>query len=261
MRWELDFAVGTGTQCVEADAIIFALGGGSWPQTGSDGSWTAPLAELGVRIAPLQPANCGWEVAWPGELLAAAEGQPLKTIAACADGMTVRGELLITRYGLEGGALYQLAPILRRMVAPELSLDLKPEQTIEQLVAKMGPIVRNLIAEAATRWRLSPAAIALIAEPARHVASARELAALVKNVRLPMLGPRPLAEAISSAGGVCWSELNDELMLRCLPGAFVAGEMVDWEAPTGGYLLQGCFATAQRAAKSALAYLDRLSVA
>jgi uncharacterized flavoprotein (TIGR03862 family) len=242
---------------VETDAAILALGGGSWPETGSDGAWTNALAALGVSIAPLQPANCGWEFPWPPAVLAEAEGQPLKSIVVRAGGHEVAGELLITKYGLEGGALYQLGPILRAMAEPEIAIDFKPTFTVAQLVAKMGPIRRSFLAEARQRWKLSAAAFAVLSNlPGRGPwDSVESLAAEVKHCALRLMRPRPLAEAISSAGGVRWSELDRGLMLRKLPGVFVAGEMVDWEAPTGGYLIQGSFATGTRAARAALKWL------
>ncbi len=253
--WMLDFQTPDGPRTHEADAVILALGGGSWPETGSDGAWTTALEELGVHIAPLVPANCGWEISWPRAVLDAAEGQPLKSIAVRAGDTEVRGELLVTKYGLEGGALYQLGPVLRAMAEPLLAIDFKPSSTSEQLVAKMGPIRRNFLAEARARWKLNDAVFAIIEnmpEP-REWASAQDLAAHLKNVPLRLSGPRPIAEAISSAGGVCWRELDGNLMVRKLPGVFVAGEMIDWEAPTGGYLIQGCFATGTRAGRAALA--------
>ena len=262
-RWLVDFQVESETRTFEADAVVLALGGGSWPETGSDGAWTAALERLGVALAPLQPANCGWEFPWPPAVLAAAEGQPLKSIVARAgtdetDGTNVaKGELLITRYGLEGGALYALGPALRALAMPVLTIDFKPENSVAQLVAKLGPIRRNFLAEARPRWRLSDAAHAILAHctDAPACASGEALAQVVKHCPLRLTGPRPLAEAISTAGGVRWSELDERLMLRRLPGIFLAGEMIDWEAPTGGYLLQACFATATRAAHGALAWL------
>lgn len=260
-KWRLTFQTESGNRVVEADAAVLALGGGSWPETGSDGNWIASLRALGVEVAPLVPANCGWEFSWsPGAL--AAEGQPLKSILARVGDVAVRGELLITRYGLEGGALYQLAPALRAQPEPTLEIDLKPDHSVEQLVAKMGPIQRNFLAEARSRWRLGDAAFAVLSEActAAPPDSATALAIIAKNCRLRLAGPRPLAEAISSAGGVCWSELDEGLMIRRLPGVFVAGEMIDWEAPTGGYLIQGCFATGTRATRAALAWLDGYSL-
>ena len=248
---QLDFQTPTGNRLHETDALILALGGGSWPETGSDGAWTSILERLAVSVAPLQPANCGWEVAWPSSVLAKAEGQPVKNIVVRAGTMEARGELLVTRHGLEGGAIYQLGPALRAMGEPSITIDFKPSMDAGQLVAKLGPVKGGFLAEARARWRLGDAAHAILAsrEPFSSVES---LAAEVKACLLRLKGPRPLAEAISSAGGVRWSELDGGLMLRSLPGVFLAGEMIDWEAPTGGYLIQGCFATGTRAARSTL---------
>lgn len=251
---QLHFHVREQTRIVEADAVILALGGGSWPKTGSDGAGTAILDRLGIAMSPLQPANCGWEVPWPPALLSQVEGKPLKNIVVRAGGMEARGELLVTRYGLEGGALYQLGPALRAMKEPLLSIDFKPTFTVEQLLSKLTSPQRNLPADARRRWRLSDAAFAIV-ESRGKFTTAKSFAATVKNCTLRLAGPRPIAEAISTAGGVRWSELDCNLMLKKLPGVFVAGEMIDWEAPTGGYLIQGCFATATRAAHAALEWL------
>ncbi|MBS0660429.1 MAG: TIGR03862 family flavoprotein [Verrucomicrobia bacterium] len=240
-RWRVDFADG---RQIDAAAVVLALGGASWPETGSDGRWPEVLAAHGVAIAPWQPANCGWECVWPASFLAEAEGQPLKNLAVRAGARTVRGELLITRYGLEGGAIYQLGRELRER--PELQLDLKPDLSVDALLARGSDWQRD--------WKLSPAAAALL-EHFGDVRCATAAAASAKALRLDLTGPRPIAEAISSAGGVRWAELDERLMLRRLPGVFVAGEMIDWEAPTGGYLLQGCFATGDAAAHGALEWL------
>jgi uncharacterized flavoprotein (TIGR03862 family) len=255
-RWQLEFQVEGEIRTAETDAVILALGGGSWPETGSDGAWTSMLESMGVAIAPLMPANCGWETAWPAEVLAQAEGQPLKNITARVGETIATGELLVTRYGLEGGVIYQLGPALRAMAEPELVIDFKPAHTVAELVRKLGNCPRNFLAEARSRWKLSEAAIAILNHRPGSVpfTSAESLAATVKGCALRLTVPRPLAEAISSAGGVRGSELEASLMLRQLPGVFVAGEMMDWDAPTGGYLMQGCFATGTRAARSALAW-------
>ena len=255
----LDFETPGGLRSTAADAVAPALGGASWPQTGSDGSWIPVLERLDIAVAPLVPANCGWEIPWPPQLLAKAEGKPLKNIVASAGGEDAVGELLVTRYGLEGGVIYQLCRALRAMREPEIRIDFKPTFTAAQLVAKMAGVKRNLLDEAVRRWRLGEACAAILAHhPRGEVAwtSSEQLAAAVKCCVLPLIGQRPLAEAISSAGGVCWSELDDHLMLQKLPGVYVAGEMIDWEAPTGGYLIQGCFATGTRAARSALTRLQ-----
>jgi len=255
----LEFQVAGELRTFEADAVILTLGGGSWPETGSDGGWVEILQRLGVTVAPLVPANCGWELPWPAALLAEVEGKQLKNITASAGATTAVGELVITRYGLEGGAIYQLGPALRALAEPEIVIDLKPSFTAEQLVAKLGTARRNFLAEARSRWRLSDAAFAILKHLAAPEAfnSAAAVANATKSCRLRLTGPRPLAEAISSTGGVCWSELDATLMLRQLPGVFVAGEMIDWEAPTGGYLMQGCFATGTRAGLGAVNRLQK----
>jgi uncharacterized flavoprotein (TIGR03862 family) len=253
--FEVTPPAGTAPQNVihQTDAVILAMGGGSWPETGSDGAWAEDLRRHGVAVSPLQPANCGWEVAWPESVRTRAEGLPLKNITATVGPQTAAGELLITRYGLEGGALYQLGAVLRTMPEPRLTIDLKPAVDAAALVRKLGLIRRNFVAEARTRWRLSDSAAALL--ETQSPASAEETAALAKAFPVDLEKPRPLAEAISSAGGVRWSELDDHLMIRALPGVYCAGEMIDWEAPTGGYLMQGCFASGTRAGQAAAARL------
>ena len=248
---KLQFQINHETSFVQADAVILALGGGSWPQTGSTGAWTRVLEDLGISIAPLVSANCGWELAWPPEVLQLAEGLPLKNCRVRVGEAALNGELLITNYGLEGGAIYQLGPALRAQSNPILTIDFKPDFTVEQLVKKLGSAPVDILETARMRWRLSDAAYAIL-KSRDHIFSAAALAFETKNCVIPLDRPRPLAEAISSAGGIRWSELNSDLMVRKLPGLFVAGEMIDWEAPTGGYLIQGCFATGTRAAHSAL---------
>jgi uncharacterized flavoprotein (TIGR03862 family) len=239
-----------------ADAIILALGGASRPETGSDGSWPAILAAHSVDIAPWVPANCGWEVDWPPELLARAEGLPLKNLNVRAAGESVSGELLITRHGLEGGAIYRLGRTLRAMKQPCLEIDLKPQLTLETMRERVAALPHA--SDWFRAWKLSAATIALVETLCPDGGTDPErLIARVKNFTLLLRGPRPIAEAISSAGGVRWSEVDEDLMLEKLPGVFVAGEMIDWEAPTGGYLLQGCFATGTRAGRAAAAFRSR----
>jgi len=234
---------------VQAKAIIFALGGGSWPKTGSDGGWIAKFQAMGVKCDPLVSSNCGWEVDWPDGFLENTEGSPLKNLMVSVGGKQVAGELLITRYGLEGGTIYALGQELRAMHEPALIIDFKPTFSVEDLLAKLDGISGDLLDAAARRWKLSEAAREVIGlEP---VGSAEELAKRVKACRISLNGPRPIAEAISSAGGVCWDELDQHLMLKKIPGVFLCGEMIDWDAPTGGYLLQGSFATGTRAGKAA----------
>jgi uncharacterized flavoprotein (TIGR03862 family) len=247
-----EFETPDGPVTIDCDAIILAMGGGSWPQTGSDGDWVATLQNAGVEVAPLSAANCGWEIAWPEEVIPLVEGQPLKNVVASVDGEMAPGELMLTRYGLEGGPVYQLGPALRAMSAPAIHLDFKPTFTAAQLVAKMESVKKNFLKESQYRWKLSDPMRAILDHFHGPFHSAEELAKHAKTCLVPLQQPRPLVEAISSAGGVTWSELNEHLMIKALPGVFVAGEMIDWEAPTGGYLLQGCFASGTLAAEAAL---------
>jgi uncharacterized flavoprotein (TIGR03862 family) len=243
---------------VSARALVLALGGASWPQTGSDGGWLGLLQRKGALVAPLRPANCGWERDWPPEVLAACEGKPLKNILATAGGVTVRGELLVTRYGLEGGALYSLSQALHEMAEPVVTLDFKPDSTLESLLRRLGTARSAFLSEARLRWRLDEPTHSLLSTllPAESFRSAESTALLVKQFQLTLTQARPVAEAISTAGGVAFPCLNEHLMLRHLPGVFIAGEMLDWEAPTGGYLMQGCFATGTQAGQGAVDWLS-----
>ncbi|MEM9236131.1 MAG: TIGR03862 family flavoprotein, partial [Verrucomicrobiota bacterium] len=234
------------------EAVILALGGASWQKTGSDGSWTSLLEEHDIGIHPFQPANCGWEVAWPSEIIPKIEGQPLKNLAASAGPIQVHGELMPTRYGLEAGAIYQLGPILRAMPKPSIEIDFKPEVPLENLMRKMEGVRDNYLDQAGKRLKLGEATQLLLRYFAGPFDSIEILCEAVKALEIPLLAPRPIDEAISSAGGVRWSEIDDDLQLRKLPGTFVCGEMIDWEAPTGGFLIQACFATATHAARGAL---------
>ena len=251
-----EFETPEGTVTLEADAIILAMGGGSWPQTGSDGAWVEFLKAAGISVTSLSSANCGWEVAWPEDLVPLVEAQPLKNIILSCAGEDASGELMLTRYGMEGGPIYKLGPALREMESPLIKIDLKPTFTAEKLAAKMESVKRNFLAESAQRWKLSEVARLLLEYFHGPFQSSRQLAVAAKALTIPLIKARPIEEAISSAGGVTWSELDSELMLRELPGVFVAGEMIDWEAPTGGYLLQGCFASGTLAAEAALKFVE-----
>ncbi len=258
----------TGTATIEVEATVLALGGASWPQLGSDGRWVELLRDDGAAVAALAPANCGFAVAWSDRFRARFEGQPLKNIALRFGAEIVRGEVLVTRAGLEGGALYGLSGPLRDAVARDgeaiLYVALKPDVPVAALATRWGQ--RSPKPSLATSLRkalhLSPVAAALLREveprlPARLAAmDPAGLAALVNAVPLRLGAARPIAEAISCAGGVRFAALDADLMLKHRPGTFVAGEMLDWEAPTGGYLLQACFATGAAAGAAALAWLD-----
>ncbi len=264
---ELVFAGPTGPVVTKPDATVLALGGMSWPRLGSDGAWVRVLREQGIEIAPLKPANVGFEVAWSERFRAEFEGQPLKNIALTFEGRTVRGEAVVTRDGLEGGAIYALSAPLREAIirdgAALLRISLKPDLDSAALLARLtrprgkqsfSNFLRKVLG-------LSPASIGLIHEAALSARAkpaalpSPALADLINDLPIRLTGVRPVERAISTAGGITFDQLDERLMLRRKPGVFVAGEMLDWEAPTGGYLLQACFATGATAARGALDWL------
>jgi uncharacterized flavoprotein (TIGR03862 family) len=225
------------------DAVVLAMGGASWPQTGSDGAWEAPLEQLGIAVEQLESANCGWECDWTPETRAAVEGKPLHNLHIRANGKLDIGELMVTRYGFEGTPIYALGKTLRAMETPAIEIDFKPTFTIERLVQKMESARRDFFKEARLRWKLNEVACAIIEQYYGQFDSAEALAKVVKACHIPLTKARPIEEAISTSGGVSWSALDTNLMLKQLPGVYCAGEMIDWEAPTGGFLIQGCFVT------------------
>lgn len=246
-----------GVESVRPRATLLTLGGASWPRLGSDGSWQHILAAKGIAIAPLRPANAGFSVAWSALMRERFAGQPLKRVALSFAGRRVMGEAMIDAGGIEGGAVYALSGPLREAIAhhghAELLVDLRPDLEAAALAGRLarrrpGETLSNHLRKAAG---LSPAAIALLREAAGGPlpADANALAALIKAAPLRLTGTAPLARAISTAGGITAAEIDDGFMLKRLPGVFVAGEMLDWEAPTGGYLLQACFATGVAAAE------------
>lgn len=241
-----------GPQQVTADALVLALGGASWPRLGSDGAWSEMLRGKGVAISPFRPSNVGVCIDWSPQM-ARHFGQPVKTVALSAGKWHSRGECVISDYGLEGSGIYALTPALRE--GGTLTLDLKPDWTADQVRARLAQVppktsLTNILRKA---LRLAPTSIALIQEFAR---TAPDLATSVKALNVPFTGLRPMEQAISVAGGVAWDALDDKLMLRSIPGVFCAGEMIDWDAPTGGYLLTACLATGRRAGLGAAQYLS-----
>ncbi len=252
---------------VTAEAIVLALGGASWPRLGSDGHWQDVLRGRDVAVSPLRPANCGFVTSWSGDMRARFAGTPLKTVALTFDGRTVRGDVMITASGIEGGPVYALSAALRDSVlangSAALMLALRPDREVRDLAQRLAaPRGKQSVSTHLRKATgLSPAAIAVLHETAaasgRKLAefSASELAALVNAVPVRLVAPAPIDRAISTAGGIMRDEVDDAFMLRRLPGVFVAGEMLDWEAPTGGYLLQACFATGAAAGRGALAWV------
>ena len=244
------FGTEGGERRLSPDAAVLALGGASWARLGSDGAWAHILAREGISLAPFRPANVGLTVAW-SEKMAPQFGRPLKGCAFTAGGQTMRGEAVIGAHGLEGGAIYALSPALRDGAA--LLVDLAPDRTEAALAARLAarPGKESLANKLRKAAGLSDTQRALFFEAGAAPQDPAALAARIKAVPVAHGGARPLDEAISVAGGVRWEELDDRLMLTARPGTFVAGEMLDWEAPTGGYLLTGCFATGRHAGRAA----------
>lgn len=262
---DLAIADGSGQMLyLKPDATVLALGGASWPRLGSDGGWVDVLRGRGVAVADLTPANSGFSIAWSDYLRERFAGAPLKPVALCHDGKRVQGEAMIAQGGIEGGAVYALSAPIRDAIAKEgqttVTLDLRPNVPVAEIAARLSrPRQAKSFANFLRRdLNLSPLAISLLHESGEDIRAwpPERLAAHIKAVPLVLSGVPPIDRAISSAGGVLWREVDEGLMLRRLPGVFIAGEMLDWEAPTGGYLLQGCFATAVAAAKGAIKWLE-----
>lgn len=265
----LRFDTPEGERAFAADASVFALGGASWPELGSDGAWVPHFAAAGVDVAPLRPANCGFDVAWTPHFAARFAGTPLKPVVAHwvgAHGATreLQGECVVSAAGIEGSLVYAMSADLREAIDRDgvaiLHLDLAPgraEEVLRQALAR--PRGRRSLGEHLRRQAgIAPVHAALLVEALGHPlpADPAVLAATLKRLPLRLLAPRPIAEAISSAGGVRLESLDAGLMLRARPGTFLAGEMLDWEAPTGGYLLTACFASGLRAGRAAVAFLS-----
>lgn len=246
---------------VTADAVILALGGASWPRLGGDGSWRTILADRHIRVEEFKPANCGFEVAWSAYFAGKHAGAPLKNIAINWGGRVQRGECLIANYGIEGGAVYALSAELREEIASkgkaDIAMDLKPDIEFNALVERLSRArgKQSLSSFLKKSAALDGLSIALLREMGELPAAPRALAQRIKAYRVELLRPRPLERAISSAGGAAFSELDGNFMFHKMPGVFAAGEMLDWEAPTGGYLLQACFATGRAAAMGTLRWL------
>ena len=258
----LRFATSSGLVEETAEATILALGGASWPRLGSDGGWASRLSERGVSMHPCRAANCGFQVAWSRHMAERFAGTPVKPLGLRFAEARLRGEAMITSTGIEGGGIYALSAPLRDAIerdgSVELFLDLAPDRSLEDVTQRLAAPRRaqSLSNMLKRQLNLSPVAVALIHEADRHPPQdPTALAELIKALPLRLIATQSIERAISSAGGVDFSALTDALMIRDLPGVFVAGEMLDWEAPTGGYLLQASVATGKAAAVGALSWL------
>ncbi len=257
------------TRSAHADATILALGGGSWPKFGSDARWVDILQKRGVSIAPLRPANCGFDVEWSDHIRTKFAGHPVKSVAVIvakpSGSFWQQGEFVITKTGVEGGVIYAVSAYLRDQIEAEgsaiLKLDLAPDRDQARLTRELSRPrgKRTMATHLQRRAHIAGVKAALLREiiPKEDFADPIRLAAAIKSLPVKLVAARPMAEAISTAGGVRFEELDERLMIRKLPGLFCAGEMLDWEAPTGGYLLTACFATGRTAGAGAVTWLGR----
>ncbi|MBI3526593.1 MAG: TIGR03862 family flavoprotein [Betaproteobacteria bacterium] len=268
-RGALRFATPQGEHSVRADVVVLALGGGSWMRLGSDAAWVPMLEQRGVQITPLQPSNCGFDIGWSEHFRSRFAGQPLKSVVASftdSAGVAHRrqGECIITDTGIEGGLVYAHSASLRDEIAAKgaavVHLDLlpgrEPRRVIEEIAHPRG--AKSLSTHLQSRLGIKGVKAGLLREalPKQDFADPVRLAAALKALPLRLVATRPIDEAISTAGGVAFEALDERLMLRAVPGVFCAGEMLDWEAPTGGYLLTACFGSGHAAGAGALAWLD-----
>ena len=253
-----------GEQSIEADAVLLALGGASWPKLGSDAAWVPWLRAQGVDVAPFRPANCGFDCAFSDVFVERFAGEPVKSVSATSAAGTTQGEFVISRNGIEGSLIYAHAGALRDTLERDgkaaLTLDLAPGRTLARLARDLAR--QDTKASFSNRLRkgtgIEGVKAALLREAIADIGTLApdDLAAAIKALPLPVVAPRPIAEAISSAGGIRFASLDDRFMLRARPDTFVAVEMLDWEAPTGGYLLTGCFATGRAAAGGVVDWMD-----
>jgi uncharacterized flavoprotein (TIGR03862 family) len=254
-------ATPTGFEDVEAGAIALALGGASWPRLGADGAWAEVLGARGVAVTRLGPANCAFLVDWSPVFRERFAGEPLKSVAFRHGTASARGEAMISAGGIEGGGVYALSAALREAIEAEgsafLTIDLKPDLSRDELVGRLqrrpGQSLSTFLRKATG---LAPVAVGLMREAGEIPENREALAARIKATPLRLIAAAPIERAISSAGGVAWDEIDAAFMLKKAAGVFVAGEMIDWEAPTGGYLLQACFATGRAAGESAANWLE-----
>ncbi|MES2535474.1 MAG: TIGR03862 family flavoprotein [Pseudomonadota bacterium] len=280
LGWETSNGSGTlrfdtphGVRSVHADAVVLALGGGSWARLGSDGAWVPYLQQQGVAVAALQPANCGFDTGWSEHFRTRFAGHPIKAVVASftdAAGRTQRrqGEFVVTATGIEGSLIYALSAGLRDGIAMSgsavIHLDLAPGKELQRVIDEIAHPrgSRSMASHLQSRVGIAGVKAGLLREvaTAADYASPERLALAIKALPLRLLAPRPIDEAISSAGGVAFESLDQHMMVRSLPGVFCAGEMLDWEAPTGGYLLTACFASGRAAGLGTLDWLNAAEV-
>lgn len=252
-----------GRKRIHADAVVLALGGASYAKLGSDGSWTNWAQENAIEVSPLRAANVGFGVAWSAVMKDRFAGQPLKAVALMHEGRTVRGEIMIAAYGLEGGAVYALSAAIRETIAQRgmalVQIDLRPDMSTDDLVRRLSkPRGKNSLSNHLRKsLNLDATSVALMREAGPLPEEVEAMAKRIKSVPVRLDSVQGIDRAISSAGGIRLDQIDRDLMLKSTAGVFVCGEMLDWEAPTGGYLLQACFASGVRAAHGVTEYLKR----
>jgi len=260
----IQFETPDGIKTVHADAVVLALGGGSWARLGSDGAWTSWLSQSGVRVEALKPSNCGFDVAWSTHFKEKFDGQPIKSVVLNFGSFRQQGEFIVTREGVEGSLIYAASSWMRDEILSNgkavMRLDLAPDKTEAQLVEKLSKPrgSRSMASHLEKTLGIKGVKAGLLREfvPKTEFEKMERLAFYIKQLSVPLTATRPLDEAISSAGGVTFDSLDANLMLKKLPSVFCAGEMLDWEAPTGGYLLTACFASGRVAGNGAMKWVE-----
>ena len=263
----LRFLTPEGEISIKSDVLILALGGASWPQLGSDGAWTKFLQQRDLKIAPLRPANCGFEIEWSTYFKTHYAGEPLKSVAVIVGALYKQGECVISEHGIEGGLIYAVSALLRETIDTQgfsiLQLDLLPDWSLERVQKEVAHArgSRSMTSHLQSRLGLKGVKLNLLREVlgAEQMHNSDLLASSIKALPLTLKATRPISEAISTAGGIMFKELNAYLMIKKSPGIFCAGEMLDWEAPTGGYLLSACFASGHAAGLGAYEWLKSAS--
>jgi uncharacterized flavoprotein (TIGR03862 family) len=258
------FRTPDGEVTVKPDAVVLALGGGSWSRLGSDGAWVSMLSQLGVKVEALRPSNCGFDVAWSEHFREKYDGHPIKSVILSFGEFRRQGEFIVTKEGVQGGLIYTASAMLRDEIEANgkatILLDLKPDRTLDWLKEKLSRPQgkRSLASYLEKSLGLHSVKAGLLREfvSKEDFTDGERLAGFIKALPVPLIAPRPLDEAISSAGGVTFESLDEHLMLKNMPGVFCAGEMLDWEAPTGGYLLTACFSSGYAAGNGVLKWLN-----
>ena len=265
----LKFETPDGEKNIKADAVVLALGGGSWARLGSDGAWVNWLSQAGVKVEALKPSNCGFDVAWSPHFRAKFDGHPIKSVVLSFESFRQQGEFIVTKEGVQGSLVYAASVLIRDEIEAKgravISLDMAPDRSLEWLVQKLSKPrgSRSMASHLEKAVGMKGVKVGLLHEfmQKEDFANVEKLASFIKRLPIPLIAPRPLDEAISSAGGLTFESLDENLMIRVLPGIFCAGEMLDWEAPTGGYLITACMSSGRVAGEGVLKWLGGMRTA